>query len=60
MLLVRDPVPDAGGSKSLVKKKESIIVRDIVGLAGESRLVYFTAQADLDEHMVLSRSMLRK
>ncbi len=34
--------------------------RDIVGLSGESRLVYMSAQADLDDHLTLSRAMLKR
>ena len=34
--------------------------RDIVGLSGDSRLVYMSAQADLDDHLTLNRAMLKR
>ena len=38
----------------------SVVERDLIGLADESRIVLFAAQADLEENLMLSRSMLQQ
>ena len=53
-LLVREKGDDGRGKKDMPTEK------DLVGMSGDSRLVYFTAQADLDDELVLSRSMLKR
>ena len=53
-LLVREK---GGDGRS---KKDTPTEKDLVGMSGDSRLVYFTAQADLDDELVLSRSMLKR
>lgn len=55
-LLVRPP----DQTEETRKKGAIVSERDIIGLADESRLVYFSAEADLDEHLEVSRSMLRR
>ena len=34
--------------------------RDIIGLTESSRLVYFAAQADLEDYLTVSRAMLKR
>ncbi len=41
-------------------KRDTPTEQDIVGVADDSRLVYFTAQADLDDQLTLNRSMLKR
>lgn len=42
------------------KKTAATIERDLIGLTEQSRIVLFSSQADLDENLGLSRSMLQR
>ena len=48
-------------NEEIVRKKSiGMIERDLIGLAKESRMVLFSSQADLEENLQLSRSMLQE
>ena len=53
-LLVRPPKEDD------LKKKSTFVERDIIALADDSKMVYFTAMADLDDDLTLSRNMIKR
>lgn len=42
------------------KKTATTIERDLIGLTEQSRMVLFSSQADLEENLELSRSMLQE
>ena len=42
------------------KKKSAMTERDIIGLADDSKIVYFAAMADLDDDLTLSRSTIKR
>lgn len=54
-LMVRPPHRDDDS-----KKKFAVTERDIVGLAEDSKIVYFAAMADLDDDLTLSRHMIKR
>ena len=54
-LMVRPPPKEDD-----TRKKSTLTERDVIGLADESKIVYFEAMADIDDDLVLSRSMLKK
>ena len=49
-------------NEDLVRKKATgaTVERDLVGLTEDSRLVLFSSQADLEENVELTRSMLQQ
>ena len=54
-LMVRPPHRDDDS-----KKKSAMAERDIIGLAEDSKIVYFAAMADLDDDLTLSRHMMKR
>ena len=49
-------------AEDVVRKKNTgaVIERDLIGLTEESRVVLFSSEADLEENLELSRSMLQQ
>lgn len=54
-LLVRPPK-----ERDDIKKKSVLTERDVIGLAEDSKMVYFAAMADLDDDLSLSRNMMKR
>ena len=53
-LLVRPPKEDD------TRKRSTLVERDVIALAEDSKIVYFAAMADLDDDLTLSRSIVKR
>lgn len=42
------------------RKKSTLTERDVIALADNSKIVYFASMADIDDDLILSRSMLKR